>query len=80
MERRAVYQGALMTHGYQGEECEEAIWPASTAAELRWLKDRQHVVREVAKHVQAGLDTWIVDGLAFLDRHGGHSVILTRKP
>jgi hypothetical protein len=29
--------------------------------------------------VQGGLDTWLTEGLEFLDRHAGHSVILTRK-
>jgi len=46
---------------------------------LTWLRNREHVVREVANHVQAGLDTWITEGLEFLDRHSGHSVILTRR-
>ncbi|HTV73797.1 MAG TPA: hypothetical protein VME66_08850 [Candidatus Acidoferrales bacterium] len=41
---------------------------------------RQHVVREVAKHVHSGLDAWMGEALDFLDRHSGHSVILTRKP
>jgi hypothetical protein len=68
-----------VSYGYHCEECEEAIWPATTRAELAWLRDRQHVVREVARHVQAGLDTWIVEGLEFLDRHAGHSIVLTRR-
>jgi methionyl-tRNA synthetase len=67
-------------YGYHCEECEEAVWPATTRAELQWLKDRSHVAREVSKHVQGGLDTWIVEGLDFLNRHAQHSVILTRKP
>jgi hypothetical protein len=47
---------------------------------LRWLKDRVHVVREV-EHSGTGLDTWMMDGLAFLDEHQGHSIILvTRRP
>jgi methionyl-tRNA synthetase len=69
-----------MRYGYQCEECETAIWPATARNELQWLKNREHVVREVAGHVQAGLDTWIVEGLAFLADHAGHSVILTRRP
>jgi methionyl-tRNA synthetase len=68
-----------MQYGYQCEECEEAVWPATTRAELQWLKDRLHVVREVARHVQTGLDTWIVEGIDFLEKHDRHSVILTRR-
>jgi methionyl-tRNA synthetase len=68
-----------MQYGYQCEECEEAVWPATTRAELQWLKDRAHVVREVARHVQSGLDTWIVEGLEFLEKHDRHSVILARR-
>jgi methionyl-tRNA synthetase len=64
---------------YHCEECAEAVSPASTRAELAWLKDRVHVVREVAGHVHGGLDTWIVEGLEFLNRHGQHSVVLRRK-
>ena len=69
-----------MRYGYHCEECERAVWPATTHSELQWLRNRQHVVREVAGHVQAGLDTWIVEGLAFLDEHAGHSIVVTRKP
>jgi hypothetical protein len=43
---------------------------------LRWLQERPHVVREVARHSTNGLDQWMMDGLAFLDEHDGHSVIL----
>ncbi|MDQ2680631.1 MAG: hypothetical protein M3Y21_06375 [Candidatus Eremiobacteraeota bacterium] len=68
-----------MQYGYQCEDCERAIWPATTRAELAWLKDRVHVVREVAKHSQTGLDTWIVEGLDFLNDHQGHSVILVSR-
>lgn len=68
-----------MQYGYQCEECETAVFPATTMSELRWLKDRIHVVREVAKHVQGGLDTWMREGLEFLDTHTGHSVVLVRR-
>jgi hypothetical protein len=68
-----------MTFGYHCEECEEAVWPANTRAELAWLKDRQHIVREVARHAQAGLETWLTEGLEFLDKHAGHSVVLTSR-
>jgi methionyl-tRNA synthetase len=71
---------APMRYGYHCEECEEAIWPATTRAELQWLKNRMHVVREVSQHIQTGLDMWIVEGLEFLEHHSGHSVILARKP
>jgi hypothetical protein len=37
------------------------------------------VVREVARHSGDGLDSWMMDGLAFLDTHAGHSVILVRQ-
>ncbi len=69
-----------MKYGYHCEECEDAVWPATTRAELMWLKDRVHVVKEVARHVQTGLDTWMLEGLDFLDQHSGHSIVLTRKP
>ena len=65
--------------GYHCEECEEAVFPVTTRSELVWLKNRRHVVEEVSKHVSGGLDTWIVDGLDFLDKHDGHSVVLTQR-
>jgi len=68
-----------MTYGYHCEECEEAVWPATSRGELEWLRAREHVAREVAAHVQGGLDTWIAEGLEFLERHRGHSVVLTRR-
>jgi len=69
-----------MQYGYHCEECEEAVWPAAPRAELQWLKDRAHVVREVAKHVHSGLDTWMIEGMGFLERHQAHSVFVTRRP
>jgi methionyl-tRNA synthetase len=68
-----------MQYGYHCEECEDAVWPATTRTELQWLKDRAHIAREVARHVSSGLDLWIVEGLEFLERHVGHSVVITRK-
>lgn len=68
-----------MTFGYHCEECEEAIWPATTRTELVWLRRREHIVREVASHVQSGLDTWMSEALEFLERHGSHSVELVRR-
>jgi hypothetical protein len=55
------------------------VWPATTRSELDWLRRREHVVREVARHVQNGLDSWMNDALEFLERHHGHSVVLTKK-
>ncbi len=68
-----------MKVGYHCEECEEAVWLAVPRAELVWLRDRIHVAREVARHVQSGLDGWIVEGMQFLETHAGHSVIVTAK-
>jgi hypothetical protein len=36
-------------------------------------------VREVLKHVSAGLDSWIMDGMEFLERHDGHSLVIVSK-
>lgn len=69
-----------MAHGYLCEDCETAIWPTTSRSELAWLKNRLHVVREVAKHSQTGLDTWIVEGSTFLEEHSDHSVIVVTKP
>jgi len=65
--------------GYQCEECEEAIWLATPRTELTWLRNRRHVVREVLKHVSAGLDSWIMDGIEFLDHHDGHSIVIVTR-
>ena len=71
--------GIGMRHGFHCEECGEAVWPATTRAELVWIRNRQHVVKEVAQHMQSGLDSWMNEALDFLDRHGGHSVVLVRQ-
>ena len=68
-----------MQYGYQCEDCEVAVFPTTTRAELQWLKDRPHVVREVAKHSGGGLDSWMVEGLGFLDDHQGHSIVLVSR-
>ncbi len=68
-----------MQYGYQCEECEEAVWLATTRAELTWLRNRRHIVREVLKHVSNGLDSWIMEGIDFLDQHDGHSVVIVSK-
>ncbi|MGC9992384.1 MAG: hypothetical protein ABSD52_08335 [Candidatus Cybelea sp.] len=57
----------------------KTIFPTTTRSELRWLQDRLHIVREVAKHSGGGLDTWMMEGLAFLDEHQGHSVVLISR-
>jgi len=64
-----------MRYGYFCEDCEVSIWLATTRSELQWLKNRTHVVREVAKHAQTGLDSWMREGLECLDTHQGHSVM-----
>lgn len=69
-----------MRYGYHCEECEEAIWPATARTELEWLRNREHIAREVAQHVQGGLDTWITESLEFLGHHSGHSIVLSRRP
>ncbi len=69
-----------MQSGYQCEECEEALWPATTRSELVWLRNRRHVVREVLKHVSGGLDSWMMEGIAFLNDHDGHSVVIVSRP
>ncbi len=68
-----------MQTGYHCEECEEAVFPVTSRPELVWLRNRRHVVQEVARHVSAGLDSWIVEGLDFLDKHEGHSVVITQR-
>ncbi len=68
-----------MANGLFCEDCEIAIWPATTRSELAWLKDRIHVVREVAKHSAGGLDGWMAEGLRFLEDHSDHSVIVVTK-
>lgn len=64
-------------YGYYCEDCNVAVFPTTTHKELAWLKDRAHVVREVARHSGGGLDSWMMEGLAFLDDHAGHSIIIT---
>jgi hypothetical protein len=67
-----------MRFGYHCEECEEAVWLATTRTELQWLRNRRHVVREVARHLSGGLDGWMDEGLVFLDRHEGHSIVVVQ--
>ena len=65
--------------GYKCEDCEEAVWVAGTASELQWLRKRRHVVQEVRRHLSAGLDGWMEEGLAFLERHDGHSIVVVTR-
>lgn len=55
-----------------------AIFLVAPRGELAWLRDRAHVVREVAKHADS-LDSWMADGIAFLNDHAGHSVLIVSK-
>jgi len=56
------------------EDCGEIIRLSQGAVHVRWLRDREHVAREVSEHASSGLDTWMVEGLAFLAEHRGHSI------
>lgn len=67
-----------MQYGFQCEDCEIAIFVVAPRGELAWLRDRAHVVREVAKHADS-LDTWMADGIAFLNDHAGHSILIVSK-
>ena len=68
-----------MQYGYRCDDCESVLFPTTTRAELRWLQDRVHVAREVAKHSSTGLDSWMMDGLNFLEEHQGHSIVLVSR-
>jgi hypothetical protein len=67
--------------GFACEDCGEVVWVSQGLTHLRWLRDREHVVREVAEHTSSGLETWMTEGLAFLDEHRGHPiVVVSEKP
>jgi antibiotic biosynthesis monooxygenase (ABM) superfamily enzyme len=68
-----------VSFGYYCEECEEAAFFTTTRSELQWLKRRQHIVAEVAKHMSTGLDAWMADGLEFLEKHPGHPSIIVER-
>jgi hypothetical protein len=68
-----------MQYGYRCEDCEVAVFPTTTRTELRWLKDRIHIVREVARHSGGGLDLWMTEGVTFLDDHMDHAVVITTR-
>ena len=46
---------------------------------VRWLRDREHIVREVAEHTSSGLETWMSEALEFLDEHRGHPVVVVSE-
>ncbi len=56
------------------DECNREIAPLTTRSNLRWIKDRAHLVREVLRHSNDGLDSWMMEALAFLEEHGEHGV------
>ena len=60
--------------GFVCEDCGDVVWLSQGSVHLRWLRDREHVVLEVAEHASSGLDTWMMEGLAFLAEHRGHSI------
>ena len=66
-------------NGLMCDDCGEVVWVSQGAIHLRWLRDREHVAREVAEHSASGLDTWMVDGLAFLAEHRGHGVTIVSE-
>jgi hypothetical protein len=69
-----------MRCGFACEDCGEVAWISQGLTHLRWLRDREHVAREVAEHSSSGLDTWMTEGLAFLDDHRGHPVVVVSEP
>ena len=70
-----------MRYGFACEDCGEVMWVSQGLTHLRWLRDREHIVREVAEHTSSGMETWMTEGLAFLDEHRGHPVlVVSEKP
>ncbi len=65
-----------MRIGYRCEDCGAVRILGTTRTELVWLRNRKHVVQEVARHSSGGLDLWMSDGLEFLDEHSDHSVLV----
>lgn len=61
------------------EDCGEVLWISQGATNVRWLRDREHIVREVEQHSSSGLDTWMNEGLRFIDDHRGHSVVVVAE-
>jgi hypothetical protein len=68
-----------MRFGYACEDCGDVVWVGQGVIHLRWLRDREHIAREVAEHSSSGLDTWMNEGLAFISDHRGHSVVVVSE-
>lgn len=68
-----------MRCGFACQDCGNVVWLSQGITHVRWLRDREHVVREVAEHSSAGIDIWMTDGLKFLDEHRGHGVTLVSE-
>ena len=66
-------------YGFACEDCGEVVWVSQGATYLRWLRDREHVAREVAEHSASGLDTWMTDGPAFMAEHRGHAIVVVSE-
>lgn len=66
-------------NGFVCQDCGEVRWLNQGVLHVRWLRDREHVVREVAQHASSGLDTWMDEGLAFLEEHRGHDVTVVSE-
>ena len=65
--------------GFACQDCGEVRWLNQGVLHLRWLRDREHIAREVAEHSSSGLDTWMNEGLAFLEEHRGHDVVVVSE-
>ncbi len=65
--------------GLACEDCGEVLWISQGLLHVRWLRDREHVAREVAEHSSSGLETWMNEGLAFLEEHRGHGVVVVSQ-
>lgn len=65
-----------MRSGLVCEDCGEYLWLSQGVVHVRWLRDREHIVREVAEHSPSGLETWMAEGLRFLEEHRGHSIVV----
>ena len=68
-----------MRSGLACQDCGEVVWISQGELHVRWLRDREHIVREVAQHSSSGLDTWMNDGLAFLDEHRAHDIVIVSE-
>jgi hypothetical protein len=66
-------------HGFGCEDCGEVVWLSQGMTHLRWLRDREHIVREVAEHSASGLELWMSEGLQFLAEHRGHPVLIVSE-